>query len=205
MLHLKINGLPVEAPEGSTILEAAVQNGVNIPTLCYLKDCNMIGACRVCLVEIKGGRGLTASCCMPASEGMEVFTNSEKVRAARKFVVELILSDHERTCLTCPRNRTCELRALAEELGVRDIPYDAPHSHKTVDEVSPSIVRDNNKCILCRRCVAMCEKVQKIGAIGAQNRGYKTEIGSPFRHSLADVNCINCGQCIIGLPHGRAL
>lgn len=183
-------------------MEAARANGIKIPTLCYLKDVNAIGACRVCLVEIKGARALAAACVMPINEGMEIYTNTDKVRKARKFVVELILADHDRACLTCPRNGKCELQALAEELGIDDIKYEMPKKNLPLDLASPSIVRDPNKCILCKRCVAACNEVQQIGAIGIRNRGYKSDIGVPFDRPLAESKCVNCGQCIQACPVG---
>lgn len=202
MVNIKINGVPMQAAEGSTVLEAARANGIKIPTLCYLKDVNAIGACRVCLVEIKGARALAAACVMPINEGMEIYTNTDKVRKARKFVVELILADHDRACLTCPRNGKCELQALAEELGIDDIKYEMPKKNLPLDLASPSIVRDPNKCILCKRCVAACNAVQQIGAIGIRNRGYKSDIGVPFDRPLAESKCVNCGQCIQACPVG---
>ena len=202
MVSLKIDGRPVQAEENMTILEVCIQNGIKIPTLCNLKDINNIGACRMCLVEdAKSGR-LQASCVYPVSEGMEILTASPKVLQARRSVLELILSDHDRSCLTCKRNKTCELQNLADELGIVDIEFMGENIPKTIDELSPSIVRDNNKCILCRRCVAACEKTQGVYAIGMQNRGFKTQIGSVFEKSLNDVACINCGQCIAACPTG---
>ena len=202
MVSLKIDGRPVQAEENMTILEVCIQNGIKIPTLCNLKDINNIGACRMCLVEdAKSGR-LQASCVYPVSEGMEILTASPKVLQARRSVLELILSDHDRSCLTCKRNKTCELQNLADELGIVDIEFMGENIPKTIDQLSPSIVRDNNKCILCRRCVAACEKTQGVYAIGMQNRGFKTQIGSVFEKSLNDVACINCGQCIAACPTG---
>ena len=202
MVSLKIDGRPVQAEENMTLLEVCIQNGIKIPTLCNLKDINNIGACRMCLVEdAKSGR-LQASCVYPVSEGMEILTASPKVLQARRSVLELILSDHDRSCLTCKRNKTCELQNLADELGIVDIEFMGENIPKTIDELSPSIVRDNNKCILCRRCVAACEKTQGVYAIGMQNRGFKTQIGSVFEKSLNDVACINCGQCIAACPTG---
>ena len=202
MVSLKIDGRPVQAEENMTILEVCIQNGIKIPTLCNLKDINNIGACRMCLVEdAKSGR-LQASCVYPVSEGMEILTASPKVLQARRSVLELILSDHDRSCLTCKRNKTCELQNLADELGIVDIEFMGENIPKTIDELSPSSVRDNNKCILCRRCVAACEKTQGVYAIGMQNRGFKTQIGSVFEKSLNDVACINCGQCIAACPTG---
>lgn len=203
MVNLKINGIPVQVEEGTMVLEAARKAGVHIPTLCHLKDINAIGACRVCLVEIKGARALAASCVMPVNEGMEVYTNTQAVRDARRSTVQLILSDHDRKCLTCPRNTNCELQSIANDLGISDIAFEAASSHvKTIDDVSPSVVRDNNKCILCRRCVAACSNLQNIGAISVLNRGYNTEIGVAFNKPLAESDCVNCGQCIAACPVG---
>ena len=199
---LKINGKTVQAQENSTVLEAALENGIRVPTLCYLKDINKIGACRMCLVEDARSGKLQASCVLPVSEGMEINTNTPNVREARRAVLELLLSDHDRSCLTCKRNQSCELQALANELGIEDIEFEGKRSVKPIDELSPAIVRDNNKCILCRRCVAVCENVQNVYAIGMQNRGFKTQIGSVFEKSLNDVACINCGQCIAACPTG---
>jgi len=202
MVTLKIDGMTVQAEAGTMVLEAALKNGIKIPTLCHLKDINNIGACRMCLVEDAKTHRLSASCTLPVSEGLEVLTHSPAVLNARKFVLELILSDHRRECLTCVRNGSCELQTLCEELGVRDVPYDGKPTKNRYDDLSPSIVRDNSKCILCRRCVAACEKTQGVAVIGMQNRGYKTEVGVPFNHSLAEVACINYGQCIAACPVG---
>ena len=206
-VKLKINGIEVEAPQGATIIEAARLAGVRIPTLCYLKGINAIGACRICLVEgTEGGRpmrGLVAACVYPVSEGMEVFTNTPKVIQSRKNTLELILSNHRMDCLSCPRNGNCELAALAKEYGVdqyrfgdgRDIPVD-------LDTSSPHLVRDNSKCILCRRCVAVCRQNQYVAVIGTNERGFATSIGSAFDVKLAQTSCINCGQCITVCPTG---
>ncbi len=185
-----------------TVLEASLKEGIKIPTLCNLKDINNIGACRMCLVEDAKSGKLQASCVLPVSEGLEIRTASPKVLEARRAVLELILSDHDRSCLTCKRNQTCELQALANEMNVTDIEFQGTHIVKTIDELSPSVVRDNNKCILCRRCVAACAKTQGVCAIGVQNRGFKSEIGSEFGKSLGEVACINCGQCIAACPTG---
>lgn len=202
MINLTIDDIPVSVPEGTTILEAAKQAGIKIPTLCYLKGINEIGSCRVCIVEIKGARALQASCVYPVSEGLVVYTNSPKVRRARRATVELILSSHERKCLTCVRNRNCELQTLAEELGIDNIRFEGENVHHEIDDLSPSIVRDNNKCILCRRCVSVCKNVQTVSVIDSAYRGINTRIGSAFDMSLADVPCVNCGQCIVACPVG---
>ncbi|MBE7031175.1 MAG: 2Fe-2S iron-sulfur cluster binding domain-containing protein [Ruminococcaceae bacterium] len=202
MVNIKINGEALSVPANYTVLDAARDANIHIPTLCYLKEVNEIGACRMCLVEVKGAKALQAACVYPVSEGMEVFTNTKKVRDARKTNLELILSNHERKCLTCIRSKNCELQTLAEELGIDELRYEGENIYYPLDELSPSIVRDNNKCILCRRCVATCANVQSVFAIGAIDRGFKTHIGSPFEKSLAEVSCVNCGQCITACPVG---
>ena len=202
MVNLKINNIDVSVPEGTTILEAARSANINIPTLCYLKDVNEIGACRMCLVEIKGARALQASCVYPVAEGLEVYTNSPAVREARKVTLELILSNHERKCLTCVRNRNCELQKLSEELGIEEVRFDGYNPHFEIDNMSPSIVRDNNKCILCRRCVSVCKNVQTVGAIDVMERGFASYVGSTFGKSINEVSCVNCGQCIAACPVG---
>ena len=202
MVTLKIDGRTVQAEPNATVLEACMAQGIKIPTLCNLKDINNIGACRMCLVEDAKTGKLQASCVLPVSEGLEIKTSTPKVLEARRAVLELILSDHDRSCLTCKRNQTCELQSLANEIGIEDIEFPGERIIKTIDELSPSIVRDNNKCILCRRCVAACAKTQGVFAIGMQNRGFKTQIGSEFGKSLNDVACINCGQCIAACPTG---
>mgnify|MGYP002772840351 FL=1 len=201
-VNLKINGMEVSVPAGSTILEAARAAGIEIPTLCYLKDVSQTGSCRMCLVEVKGGRALQAACVYPVSEGLEVYTNTPKVRDARKITLELILSNHERKCLTCVRSRNCELQTLADELGVTEISYEGVRNEYPIDDLSPSIVRDNNKCVLCRRCVNMCKNIQTVGAIDTVNRGFKTQIACAFEKSLNAVSCVNCGQCIAVCPVG---
>ncbi len=202
MVTLKIDGRTVQAEPNSTVLEACLAQGIKIPTLCNLKDINNIGACRMCLVEDAKTGKLQASCVLPVSEGLEIKTSTPKVLEARRAVLELILSDHDRSCLTCKRNQSCELQALANEMGIEDIEFPGERIIKTIDELSPSIVRDNNKCILCRRCVAACAKTQGVFAIGMQNRGFKTQVGSEFGKSLNEVACINCGQCIAACPTG---
>lgn len=202
MVTLKIDGRTVQAEPNATVLEACMAQGIKIPTLCNLKDINNIGACRMCLVEDAKTGKLQASCVLPVSEGLEIKTSTPKVLEARRAVLELILSDHDRSCLTCKRNQSCELQALANEMGIEDIEFPGERIIKTIDELSPSIVRDNNKCILCRRCVAACAKTQGVFAIGMQNRGFKTQVGSEFGKSLNDVACINCGQCIAACPTG---
>lgn len=202
MINIKINGKPVCAPEGTTILEAARMANIDIPTLCYLKDVNQIGACRMCVVELKGGRTLQAACVHPIAQGMEVITNSEKVRNARKVTLELILSNHDRKCLTCVRNRNCELQAMADKLNIQDIRFEGESINYPVDDFSPSIVRDPNKCILCRRCVSVCKNVQTVSVIEATQRGFHSTISCAFDKSLGEVPCVNCGQCIVACPVG---
>mgnify|MGYP000966489190 CR=1 FL=1 len=202
MINLTIDGVKVSVPQGSTVLEAAKSAGIYIPTLCYLKDINEIGACRMCLVEIKGARALAASCVMPASEGMEVKTNTPKLREARKVNLELLLSNHNRECTTCVRSENCELQTLCKELGVKDYRFEGSKNEHEIDELSPAIVRDNSKCILCRRCVAVCNNVQKIGAIGVSGRGFKTKVGCAFDRKLPQSPCVGCGQCITACPVG---
>jgi NADP-reducing hydrogenase subunit HndD len=201
-VNLTINGVKVTVPANYTILEAAREANINIPTLCYLKDVNQIGACRLCLVEIKGARGLQAACVSPVGEGMEVKTNTEKLRMYRRFNLELILSNHNRECTTCIRSANCELQTLCNQLGVSDYRYDGSKTVTKLDEASPSIVRDNSKCIVCRRCVSTCNNIQEIGAIGVSQRGFKTTIGCIYGKSLSNSPCVNCGQCILACPVG---
>jgi NADP-reducing hydrogenase subunit HndD len=202
MVKVTVDGIQVEVPKGSTALEAARAANIDIPTLCYLKDINEIGACRMCIVEVKGAKSLQASCVYPVSDGMEIRTNTPAVREARKVNLELILSAHDRKCLTCVRNQNCELQELAEKLGVDDIRFEGERLEYPIDDFSPSIVRDPNKCILCRRCVSVCRNVQGIGVIGATERGFNTIISPVFDMSLNEVPCINCGQCIEACPVG---
>ena len=202
MVNVKINGIAVSVPKGSTILEAARYAGVEIPTLCYLKEINEIGACRICVVEATGARGLVTACVYPVSEGMEVRTNTEKVQKARRTTLELILSTHEKKCLSCVRSGDCELQKLCRDYGVEDTGrYDGFRPKYELDTSTAHLVRDNNKCILCRRCVAACNQ-QYVSVIGANDRGIDTHIGTPFEKQLADVPCVSCGQCIVVCPTG---
>lgn len=201
-VNIKINNIPVQVEEGITILQAAKQAGVKIPTLCYLKDINAIGACRVCVCEVKGARSLVAACVYPVSEGMEVFTNTKKVMDSRKTTVELILSDHEQNCLSCVRNNNCELQKLALDLGCDSHKYAGVKNKYNIDMSTPYIVRDNNKCVLCRRCVAACAQYQSVAVIGANARGFDTHIGCAFEKPLSEVPCVGCGQCIAVCPVG---
>ncbi|MDO4618860.1 MAG: NADH-dependent [FeFe] hydrogenase, group A6 [Clostridia bacterium] len=202
MVNLKINGQDISVPEGFTVLEAAKQAGIDIPTLCYLKDVSHTGSCRMCVVEIKGARALQAACVYPVAEGIEVLTNSPRVKRARKATLELILSNHDRKCLTCARNQNCELQTLSEELGITEIAYEGIRNEYEIDDLSPSIVRDNNKCVLCRRCVSVCKDVQTVAVIDTMERGFKTKVGCAFEKPLAQTACVNCGQCIAACPVG---
>ncbi len=203
MVNIKINGMPCSVPYGTTILEAARQLGIEIPTLCYLKEINEIGACRFCVVEVTGARSLVAACVFPIErEGTEIFTNSDRVRKARKTTLELILSTHERKCLSCVRSGNCELQKLCKEYGVDDEGrFDGDKPVYELDYSAAHMVRDNNKCILCRRCVAACQQ-QGISVIGANARGIDTHIGSAFELPLNATSCISCGQCIVNCPVG---
>ena len=202
MVHLTINGIPVEVEEGTTILEAARKINIDIPTLCFLKDINEGGDCRMCVVEVEGNRGFATACIQKVAEGMVVKTSTPAVIEARKIVLDLILSNHDRECLTCTRNGTCELQKLAQEFYVDEIKYQGSRNRHKIDDISPSIVRDFNKCILCRRCVATCKNVQGIGAIDCVNRGFESCISTVENKSLNDVNCTFCGQCIEACPVG---
>lgn len=201
-IKLTINNRQVEAYEGKTILEVARDNGIHIPTLCYLKDYTGTGACRVCQVEVEGVRNLCAACVYPVREGMVVKTNSMRALDARRRVVELIVSNHSKDCLSCIRNTNCELQRLCQELGVREDAFKGEKTVPTFDEVSPGIVRNTSKCILCGRCVAACKKHQGLGVLGFMDRGFKTKVGPVFDKSFADVNCMQCGQCINVCPVG---
>ena len=202
MVNITIDTRKIQVPKNYTVLEAARYANIAIPTLCFLKDINEIGACRMCVVEVKGARSLQAACVYPVSEGLEIFTQTPNVREARKVTLELLLSNHDKKCLTCVRSRNCELQKLSEELNVKEIRFEGEMIKHPIDELSPSIVRDPNKCVLCRRCVNMCKNVQKVGVIDTNERGFKTIVGSAFNKSLAEVPCINCGQCIAVCPTG---
>lgn len=202
MVNLKIDGKDICVEEGTTILKAARDNGIDIPTLCFLKDINEFGDCRMCIVEVEGRRGFATSCIQKVEEGMVVKTNSHEVVEARKVVLDLILSNHHRDCLTCTRNGNCELQALAVKYNVQKVEFEGERSHYEIDDKSPSIVRDFNKCILCRRCVATCKNVQEIGAIDCIGRGFESRISTTYEHSLNDVDCTLCGQCIEACPTG---
>ena len=205
MVNVKINGIAVSVPKGSTILEAARYAGVEIPTLCFLKEINEIGACRLCLVEVsEGGRParLVTACVYPVSEGMEVTTNSKKVQQNRRITLELILSTHEKKCLSCVRSTNCELQKMCRDYGVEDSgQYDGFRPHYEEDTSAPHLIRDNNKCILCRRCVAACRQ-QFVSVIGANDRGLDTHIACAFEKPLDETPCVSCGQCITHCPTG---
>jgi hydrogenase, Fe-only len=205
-VNVKINGMSVAAPKGSTILEAAKLACIDIPTLCFLKEINEIGACRICVVEVKGARSLVASCVYPIADGMEIWTNTPKVLDSRKKTLELILSNHDRKCLSCVRSGDCELQGLSKDLKVEmeDI-YDGARTEYTIDASSAHMYRDNNKCILCRRCTAVCEQTQGIGVIGANERGFNTTIASAFDMGLGETSCVSCGQCIAVCPTGALM
>ena len=203
MINVKINGISVSVPKGSTVLDAARKAGIEIPTLCFMKEKNEIGACRICVVEVNEGRGfrIVTACVYPVSEGMEVLTNTEKIQKARKTTLELILSTHEKKCLSCARSTNCELQKLCLDYGVDENAFAGFKPEYELDNSTPHLVRDNNKCILCRRCVAACNE-QYVGVIGANNRGIDTAIGTPFEVGLSNVPCISCGQCTVVCPTG---
>ena len=203
MLNVKINGISVSVEKGSTILDAARKAGVEIPTLCFMKEKNEIGACRICVVEANEGRGfrIVTACVYPVSEGMEVLTNTEKIQKARRTTLELILSTHEKKCLSCVRSTNCELQKLCRDYGVEESAFEGFKPTYKLDTSTPHLVRDNNKCVLCRRCVAACNE-QYVGVIGANNRGIDTAIGTPFEVGLSNVPCISCGQCTVVCPTG---
>lgn len=207
-VHVKINGIEVEVPANYTILQAAHEAGIRIPTLCYLKDINAIAACRICLVEATGVRGLAAACVQQVADGMEVKTNTPELRKSRKTTLELMLSNHRMDCLSCVRSDDCELRRLAHEYGVDQYKYvgneELPKAEEAVAGAvdSPRILRDNSKCILCRRCIAVCQKNQHVAVIGANDRGFETHVASAFDMPLTETPCVNCGQCVAVCPTG---
>ncbi len=201
MVNLKINNIPVTVPEGTTVLEAAQTAGIEIPTLCYLKDVSCVGSCRMCLVEATGARGLVAACVYPVAEGMEVQTNTEKCRKSRQMTLELMLSKHKKECLACERAGNCELQRLSVEYGCDPNYFEGEPLTHAIDDSAPYVVRDRDKCINCNRCVAACKK-QAVGAIGPIGRGYAVHIGSAFEMSLMESVCVGCGQCIVACPVG---
>ena len=202
-VNVKINNISYQFPKGLTILQACNQINIEIPTLCYLKEINEIGACRICVVEVKGAKNLVASCVHPLSEAMEIFTHSEKVLKARKITLELILSTHDRSCLSCIRSDNCELQKLCHDFKVDDeSKFDGHNQIYKTDDSAVHMYRDDNKCILCRRCVAACTKLQSVGVIGVNDRGFKTHIGCAFEEDLGKTDCVSCGQCIVVCPTG---
>jgi NADP-reducing hydrogenase subunit HndD len=202
MVNIKINDKPYQVPAGSTILEAAKMAGINIPTLCYLKDINELGACRMCMVEVKKARTLVAACVYPVNEGIEIYTNTPRVQKSRKMTLELILSVHEKKCLTCVRNQNCELQTLCSDMGIEDsTTWSGDMPNPSFDNSTAYLVRNNAKCILCRRCVGACNN-QHVSVIGANNRGFDTAIGCAFDDKLNNVACVACGQCINSCPTG---
>ncbi len=202
IVKLKIDGIDVEVPAGTTVLQAARKANIDIPTLCFLKEINAAGDCRMCIVEIEGRRGLVPSCNTKVEEGMVVRTNTQEINEARRVVLDLILSTHNRECLTCVRNGNCELQTLAKQFGMQEIEFEGEKIAATIDENSPSIVRDTSKCIMCKRCVATCKNIQNIGAISVAGRGFESRIAATNDESLNNVNCTFCGQCIEACPVG---
>jgi iron-only hydrogenase group A len=202
MPTLTVDDIKVEVPDGTTILQATRQAGSKVPSLCYLEDVQTIGACRVCLVEVEGAKALVASCAAPAGEGMVVKTNSPLARKGRRSVVELLLSEHDGNCQTCARSADCELRTLARDLGIDEIRYEGEKTRRTVDQSTPALIRDTGKCIMCRRCVTVCNEIQGVGGLFPQGRGFTTVIGPAFAADLAEVTCVQCGQCAAVCPVG---
>lgn len=201
MINMKINGQQVEVEEGITIMEAALRNHINIPSLCYLRDIHQMGVCRICVVEVEGSRNLQASCTTTVRPDMVVFTNTKKVREYRKVLYELMLSDHSQDCLSCLRNQSCEFQALGKQLGVESSRFEGKRSQYRMD-ASVSITRDMSKCILCRRCVTACSKIQEANILGPQNRGFDTEVSPAMGLPIGTVNCAFCGQCTVVCPVG---
>jgi NADP-reducing hydrogenase subunit HndD len=202
MTSLMIDQIPVSVPEGTTIIEAARQAGVEIPSLCYMPEVHAIGACRVCMVEVEGARGLVASCAQPVADGMVVRTNTKRVREGRRTVVELLLSEHQGDCATCLRSQDCELKSLAHDLGVQSIRYEGQKPCHAKDCSTAGLTRDEDKCVKCRRCVSVCSDIQGLGAMFPQSRGFKTTIGPAFDKPLSEVDCVQCGQCGAVCPVG---
>ncbi len=201
-VKLTIDGQTVEVAAGSTILEAAQKAGIDIPTLCYHPDLSIKAVCRICVVEVEGQRVLQPACAYPVSEGMRVRTNTPRVREARKTILELMLAHHPQDCLNCARNLNCELQELSQRLGVREIAFPLVNRDLPIDELSPSIVRDPNKCVNCRRCISVCHEVQGVGMLDSVNRGFDTVVTAPFWRSLVELSCVNCGQCALVCPTG---
>lgn len=201
MVNLKINGIDVTVPEDTTIMEAAKTVGIHIPNLCYLSGVHQFGSCRICVVDVEGAKTLQASCLAKVNEGMVVQTNTKKVRDARRVLYELLLSDHDKDCLSCKRNQSCELQELGKTLGVERTRFEGEHNDRGLDR-SVSITRNMSKCVLCRRCVTVCNEVQGTGILNAQNRGFKTVIGPAMDLPIGTVNCVFCGQCTVVCPVG---
>ncbi|MBE6738319.1 MAG: 2Fe-2S iron-sulfur cluster binding domain-containing protein [Ruminococcaceae bacterium] len=205
MINIKINGMPFSVEKNTTILDACRQFGIKIPTLCFLRDINEIGACRMCVVEVKGARSLVAACVYPIDrEGTEIFTNTPKVQEARRTTLELILSNHDKKCLSCPRSNNCELQQLCKEYGVDESKFEGANPVQPIDTSTAHLIRNNNKCILCRRCVAAC-KEQHVGVIGPNHRGFDSTIGCAFDQELGAVACVSCGQCTVVCPTGALI
>jgi NADH dehydrogenase/NADH:ubiquinone oxidoreductase subunit G len=202
LINIKINNMPVQVDDSVTVLEACKSIGIKIPTLCYLKDVNESGACRVCLVEIKGVKNLVTSCCYPIRDGLEVFTNTERVLAGRRNSVELIMSNHSKNCLSCIKSLNCELQELCQTVGVRENAFVGEMTKPHFDDVAPGIIIDTSKCVLCGRCIETCNKVQGLGILGFSNRGFDTVVGPVYGLSMDDVNCMQCGQCVNVCPTG---
>ncbi len=202
MINVTINNQKLHVPEGTTILEAARKINVHIPTMCHIEKREPIGACRVCIVEVEGARTLLAACSTPVAEGMVVRTHSKSAREARRNVVELLLSEHDGNCQTCERGSDCELRRLAEDMGIGTVTYEGSKARAHIDDSTPALVRDNAKCIKCRRCVTVCNEIQGVGALHPQDRGFDTVIGPAFAQDLKDVACVQCGQCAAVCPVG---
>jgi iron-only hydrogenase group A len=202
MPTLTIDGTKIEVPEGTTVLQACRQAGAKVPTLCYLEDVQTIGACRVCLVEVEGAKALVASCAQPANDGMVVHTSSPRVRKGRRTVLELLLSEHDGNCQTCVRQGDCELRSLAQDMGIMEVRYEGQRTARIIDDSTPALVRDSGKCIMCRRCVTVCNETQGVGGLFPQGRGFTTVIGPAFAQDLSEVVCVQCGQCAAVCPVG---
>ena len=200
LVNITIDNQKISVPKGTTILQAAKKAGIDIPTLCFLKDINEIGDCRMCIVKVEGRRGFATSCIQKVEEGMVVKTNTPEIMEARHVILDLIISNHDKDCLTCSRMGNCELQQLAKKFNIQSIEFKGEREETTIDDLSPAIVRDPNKCILCRRCVAVCKNVQKIGAIDCANRGFESNISTSYGKSLSETNCVNCGQCIQACP-----
>jgi NADH-quinone oxidoreductase subunit G/NADP-reducing hydrogenase subunit HndD len=199
-IGLTIDGIKVEVEKGKSVLEVARSVGIEIPTLCFLKEINEVSSCRVCLVEV--GPKLLPSCTVVAEEGMVIKTNTPKVRSARKSIIQLLLSNHKRECTTCSRNRNCELRKLAEDLNIGELEYEGERLECPMDISSVSLIRDPEKCILCERCISICKNVQSVSAINFSGRGFDTKVAPAYDKALGESICVNCGQCVVSCPTG---